>query len=311
MATRRRSWSRCMAASSATRISSRCPRTTASSGRCATKTSSRCAGACPDFIRQHIADAMDGRTMSAATSWAPRPTSPRSTTSRRSNRPVAWKYAFERQWLFYKLWGRLLYDPATPDSVFAGRIHAPLRREGAQPLLARLCAGLEHPAAPGLAVRLALGLHAVQRRLPGAAGRRDSLHRRRRAHQSADHGSGLRFGGRLREDDARRRLFGADRITPRQARRRCSSATAARALELVQRIDIARQCLADVRSGRCEGLGQLGLHLAEKLRGAVALQNYRAGDERRRSAGGHRAPVEGAGRTGTRSSASRAPSTRT
>src|SRR5690606_41283008 len=25
---------------------------------------------------------------------------------------------FERQWLFYALWGRLLYDPETPDSVF-------------------------------------------------------------------------------------------------------------------------------------------------------------------------------------------------
>jgi hypothetical protein len=32
--------------------------------------------------------------------------------------PVPWKYAFERQWLFYKVWGRLLYDPRTPDDVF-------------------------------------------------------------------------------------------------------------------------------------------------------------------------------------------------
>ncbi len=31
---------------------------------------------------------------------------------------VDWKYAFERQWLFYKLWGRLLYNPATNDDVF-------------------------------------------------------------------------------------------------------------------------------------------------------------------------------------------------
>jgi hypothetical protein len=31
-----------------------------------------------------------------------------------------WKWAFQRQWLFYKLWGRLLYDPETPDTVFAG-----------------------------------------------------------------------------------------------------------------------------------------------------------------------------------------------
>lgn len=28
------------------------------------------------------------------------------------------QYAFERQWLLYMLWGRLLFDPQTPDSVF-------------------------------------------------------------------------------------------------------------------------------------------------------------------------------------------------
>jgi hypothetical protein len=32
---------------------------------------------------------------------------------------VGWQWAFERQWLFYKVWGRLLYDPTTPDTVFA------------------------------------------------------------------------------------------------------------------------------------------------------------------------------------------------
>ena len=31
---------------------------------------------------------------------------------------LSWKYAFERQWLFYKLWGRLLYDPNTKDELF-------------------------------------------------------------------------------------------------------------------------------------------------------------------------------------------------
>lgn len=31
---------------------------------------------------------------------------------------VSWDYAFERQWLFYKIWGRLLYNPETPNSVF-------------------------------------------------------------------------------------------------------------------------------------------------------------------------------------------------
>jgi len=40
---------------------------------------------------------------------------------------VPWDYAFERQWLFYLLWGRLLYDPATPDAVFAAEFE---RRHG-------------------------------------------------------------------------------------------------------------------------------------------------------------------------------------
>ncbi|WP_439487196.1 hypothetical protein [Algoriphagus sp.] len=35
-----------------------------------------------------------------------------------SNKPVNWTYAFQRQWLFYKLWGRLLYNPSTPDKIF-------------------------------------------------------------------------------------------------------------------------------------------------------------------------------------------------
>jgi hypothetical protein len=29
-----------------------------------------------------------------------------------------WQWAFQRQWLFYTVWGQLLYDPATPDSKF-------------------------------------------------------------------------------------------------------------------------------------------------------------------------------------------------
>lgn len=32
---------------------------------------------------------------------------------------LTWKYAFEKQWLFYKVWGRLMYDGTTGDEVFA------------------------------------------------------------------------------------------------------------------------------------------------------------------------------------------------
>ncbi len=30
----------------------------------------------------------------------------------------SWKYAFEKQWLFYMTWGHLMYDPTTPNEVF-------------------------------------------------------------------------------------------------------------------------------------------------------------------------------------------------
>lgn len=31
---------------------------------------------------------------------------------------ASYNYAFERQWMFYKLWGQLLYNPSTPDQYF-------------------------------------------------------------------------------------------------------------------------------------------------------------------------------------------------
>ncbi|MFC4323748.1 hypothetical protein [Litchfieldia salsa] len=33
-----------------------------------------------------------------------------------------WSYAFEKHWLYYMLWGRLLFDPTTSDEVFANAL---------------------------------------------------------------------------------------------------------------------------------------------------------------------------------------------
>jgi hypothetical protein len=35
---------------------------------------------------------------------------------------VSWEYAFQRQWLFYKSWGRLLYNPSAPDDLFVNAL---------------------------------------------------------------------------------------------------------------------------------------------------------------------------------------------
>jgi hypothetical protein len=71
----------------------------------------------PDFIRQHIAangtqDYVGGYFVGSETYI------PALDYFTAVQEPVAWKWAFQRQWLFYELWGRLLYNPATPDTVF-------------------------------------------------------------------------------------------------------------------------------------------------------------------------------------------------
>ncbi len=70
----------------------------------------------PDFIRKHIAQnthAYVNGYFTGSEGYIPA-----KDYSHTGNNHRNWKYAFEKQWLFYKLWGRLLYDPATSDKVF-------------------------------------------------------------------------------------------------------------------------------------------------------------------------------------------------
>ena len=46
-----------------------------------------------------------------------------------------WQYAFERQWLFYMLWGRLLYDPKTSNRVFEEAFNEKYNRSIGKPML--------------------------------------------------------------------------------------------------------------------------------------------------------------------------------
>lgn len=70
----------------------------------------------PDFIRQHIAQNtapyVNGYFVGSEGYI------PAKDYSHIDNAHRTWTYAFEKQWLFYQLWGRLLYDPTTPNAVF-------------------------------------------------------------------------------------------------------------------------------------------------------------------------------------------------
>jgi hypothetical protein len=54
---------------------------------------------------------------------------------------LSWKYAFERQWLFYKLWGRLMYDPNITDDLFKKEFTRRYGNAGEQLLTASSLAG--------------------------------------------------------------------------------------------------------------------------------------------------------------------------
>lgn len=71
----------------------------------------------PDFIREHIA--VNGRDYVGGYFIGSEGYIPAKDYSHKPNDHITWQYAFEKQWLFYKLWGRLLFDPNTPDTVFA------------------------------------------------------------------------------------------------------------------------------------------------------------------------------------------------
>ncbi|MDT8301733.1 MAG: hypothetical protein RQ760_09640 [Sedimentisphaerales bacterium] len=70
----------------------------------------------PDFIREHIA--VNERDYVGGYFIGSEGYIPAKDYSHKPNDHVTWQYAFEKQWLFYKLWGRLLFDPNTPDTVF-------------------------------------------------------------------------------------------------------------------------------------------------------------------------------------------------
>jgi hypothetical protein len=70
----------------------------------------------PDFIKKHIAQ----NTQQYVNGYfiGSEGYIPAKDISHIESKHKAWKYAFEKQWLFYKMWGRLLYDPSTSYDVF-------------------------------------------------------------------------------------------------------------------------------------------------------------------------------------------------
>jgi hypothetical protein len=185
-----------------------------------------------------------------------------------------WNWAFQRQWLFYALWGRLLYDPATPDSVFSREF---TRRYG--PAAANLLRA--YSLASNTQMRLASlydsrwdftlygeGFLALQGEITKYIGV-DALIRQPTLDPDyisvADYVKGL----------GENQTLPADAVTPPRLadllERDCREA-----LQLVGKIDAGDDVALAYEIADVGAWANLGLHLAEKLRGAVALERFRA-----------------------------------
>jgi hypothetical protein len=234
----------------------------------------------PDFIRQHIAlngaqDYVGGYFVGSET-YIPALDYFTKRTGK-AKAPVAWNWAFERQWLFYKLWGRLLYDPATPDSVFQDEF---TRRYGAKARSLLQAYAL----ASNTQLRLASlydsrwdftlyseGMLALQGERTNYIGV-DALIKQPvmdPAYVSvADYVKSLADGT----------SFGNDRITPPRLIEMLERDNRD-ALKLVSQFSASGNPSLMYEIADIKAWANLGLHLAEKLRGAVALQMFRQGGD--------------------------------
>jgi hypothetical protein len=200
---------------------------------------------------------------------------------------VDWTWAFQRQWLFYKLWGRLLHDPKTPDSVFAAEYTRRYGPSGEHLLRAYALASQT----PLTLARIydsrwdftlySEGFLALQGETTKYIGV-DALINQPTL--DPRHLSVAEFVRRRHEKASIPRAA----ITPLETAE-ILEGQCREALELVKDIDTARNAslmyeVADVRTW-----ANLGLHLAEKLRGATELQTYRlaGGEKHKRAAIGH------------------------
>jgi hypothetical protein len=183
------------------------------------------------------------------------------------------KWAFERQWLFYRTWGWLLYDPDTSDEEIGGEFRRRYRDHAGRVMEAyRLVSRTPLTLASLYDSRwdftlYAEGMLALQGETTKYIGV-DALIQQPTLDPDyvsvTDFVAGERAG----------RRFGRTEMTPLKTAARLE-ADSRRALKLVSVIPGQAGRLQEI--GDVQAWAWLGLHLAEKLRGAVALHRHRTG----------------------------------
>ncbi|MGF7217627.1 hypothetical protein GGR92_003802 [Spirosoma lacussanchae] len=188
--------------------------------------------------------------------------------------PVNWRYAFERQWLFYKLWGRLLYNPATADAVFRAEF---VRRYGpkAGPLLEAYALASTTPLRLASAFDFTwdFSLYSEGMMAHDADKNVSYISVNQQITQPTLDPTYVSVSDYVKTTNAGG-SFGPDKMTPTRLARLLEQ-DCRKALQLVKPIPTAASRSLQYEVADVLAWANLGLHLAEKLRGAVALQTYR------------------------------------
>ncbi len=240
-----------------------------------------------DFIREHIAentpDYVGGYLIGSETYI------PAKDYFTKPGFSVDWKYAFQRQWLFYKLWGRLLYNPKTPDNVFRNEF---IRRYGKEaeilfeaysfasktPL--RLASSFDCSWDFTLYSEGFMALNPETKRV-------EYISIDRQINQpplDTDYVSIAEYVKTISSGGS----FGKDKITP-PALAAMLDSDCSKALKLIKNIDVSNNTSLMFEAADVKVWANLGLFFAEKIRGGVALQTYRTngGEENKQEAVKH------------------------
>ncbi len=226
----------------------------------------------PEFIREHIAlngeaDYTGGYFIGSETYI------PALDYFTSTDQPVSWKWAFERQWLYYKLWGRLLYDPETPDELFQADFNRRYGENGNDLLQAyALASSTQLRLASLYDVKWDFTLYSEGfLALQGDSVKYISVGNLiNHPTMDKDYVSITEYVDALLAG----RSFGDSMITPPILADMLEQDNRI-ALELVENKKTDENASLMYEVADIKTWANLGLHLAEKLRGAVALQTYR------------------------------------
>ncbi len=218
----------------------------------------------PDFVRNHILQNTHpysgGYIIGSETYIPAKDYFTKDTTARN------WQYAFERQWLFYKLWGRLLYDPQTSNNLFKAEFTRRYGKQGSNLLTASALAG-------STALRIASSFDCGwdftlytegMMALDTATKTVGYISVNRLIHQQPLDTDYISIA-----DYVRNPVKG--KITPLQLAQQLEK-DCNQALALVQHIDTKSNKALLYEVADIKTWAYLGLHYAEKIKGGVALQ---------------------------------------